>query len=353
MAKIISFFNHKGGVGKTTSAFHIGWRIAEGGRKVLLIDADPQCNLTGLALGTEDYDSLFQLYTSEKPNNLYSCLKLFFEGKTSEVSQVENIESTKNPNLYILPGHVDIATFDDEISTALKIARPDNMPRLQPLVGMFNNLIRKTAAFHNIDVVIVDMSPSISATNKCLLMGSDYFIVPTAPDFFSHQAIDSLSKVLPKWPESLKWFKNDVILPRNNPKMLGTLLQNYRRYDRDGTKGMASAFSKRAGKIREITNDKLINSLSNISKDNGGSMVIDKSVFEGSVKHDKPYNIGEIQNFNTLIARSQEYSMPIFALTATELSQWGGDVLQKGLDNVEEAKKRYIDITESVIKMIF
>ncbi len=344
MAKIISFFNHKGGVGKTTNAFHIAWQMAEDGNKVLLVDADPQCNLTGLTLGIDDYDSLFKLYSSNTSNNIYSCLEPFFNGKVSEIFP-SDITNTKNANLFILPGHVDIAKFDDEISTAIKVARPDNMQRMLPLIGMFNNLVRRTATKHNIDIVLIDMSPSISATNMCLLMGSDYFIVPTAPDFFSHQAIDSLSKVLPKWPEAVKSFKDDLLLPRNNPKMIGTLLQNYRRYDTDGKKAMATTFSQWADRIRDTTNTKLITALKN------ADMVISEDIFNANVQHDKAYNLGQIQNFNTLIPKSQHYSMPIYALTEKELN-WTGDILENALKNVEEARKRYAQITKSILKII-
>ena len=49
MAKMIALFNHKGGVSKTTTTFNLGWIMARQGAKVLLIDADPQCNLTSIA----------------------------------------------------------------------------------------------------------------------------------------------------------------------------------------------------------------------------------------------------------------------------------------------------------------
>jgi hypothetical protein len=51
MAPIISLFNHKGGVSKTTTAFNLGWAMADRGKKVLVVDGDPQCNLTGTVLG--------------------------------------------------------------------------------------------------------------------------------------------------------------------------------------------------------------------------------------------------------------------------------------------------------------
>lgn len=345
MSIIISLFNHKGGVGKTTNAFHLAWKFSEMNKKVLMVDADPQCNLTGLTLGVNDYDTLLRFYSSGRNNNLYTSLKPFFEGTMTEVNAQEEITATKNPNLYILPGHVDTATFDDEISTAIKIARKNNMYRLYPLVGMYYNLIKKTAALNEIDIVVIDMSPSISATNICLLMGSDYFILPTAPDFFSHQAIDSLSRIIPMWPDQISTFRDDIILPRKNPKMLGTILQNYRRYSRDGEKSMAKAFGKWASRIRKLTKDKLVVEL--LKKD----MIIPEAKFREFVHHDEPYNLGEIQNFNTLIAKSQEYSLPIYCLTEENLNL-KGNPLSNSLENIEEANRRYSEMAESILNLV-
>ncbi|MFP3813191.1 ParA family protein, partial [Bacillus sp. SIMBA_005] len=56
--KIISVFNHKGGVSKTTTTYNIGWKPADKGYKVLLVDGDPQCNLTGLLL-KEDFEDYY------------------------------------------------------------------------------------------------------------------------------------------------------------------------------------------------------------------------------------------------------------------------------------------------------
>ncbi len=66
MKKIV-FFNHKGGVSKTTSAFHLGWMIANKGHKVLLVDADPQCNLTALILG-DKFDSFYEDAATKNQN---------------------------------------------------------------------------------------------------------------------------------------------------------------------------------------------------------------------------------------------------------------------------------------------
>nr|WP_218641404.1 ParA family protein [Burkholderia ubonensis] len=58
MAKRLVLFNHKGGVSKTTTVYNVGWMLAERGHRVLLVDADPQCNLSSLILG-DDFDAYY------------------------------------------------------------------------------------------------------------------------------------------------------------------------------------------------------------------------------------------------------------------------------------------------------
>ena len=57
MPKRIALFNHKGGTGKTISAYHIGWKLTQHGKNVLLVDGDSQVNLTALSLGFDVFDS--------------------------------------------------------------------------------------------------------------------------------------------------------------------------------------------------------------------------------------------------------------------------------------------------------
>lgn len=81
LTKIISLFNHKGGVSKTTTTFHLAWILAEQGKRVLMVDADPQCNLTGVCLSLSGKDNFEHFYTASNIDNIKSCLNPVFEGQ--------------------------------------------------------------------------------------------------------------------------------------------------------------------------------------------------------------------------------------------------------------------------------
>src|SRR5580692_5205212 len=106
MAKRIAFFNHKGGVSKTTTTFHLGWMLAELGKKVILVDADPQCNLTGLLLGYKGPSELEKFYKSNPERNIKAALAPAFESRPYKIKAVDCVPIDSRPNLYLLPGHI-------------------------------------------------------------------------------------------------------------------------------------------------------------------------------------------------------------------------------------------------------
>jgi chromosome partitioning protein len=239
----------------------------------------------------------------------------------------------------------------------------ETIPILRRFIGSINALIRKIAAQYKFDIVLIDMSPSVSATNNCILMGSDYFIIPVSPDFYCYQAIDSLSNVLPKWSEQIASFRrgnDEYTLPDNNPKMLGFISQNYRIYTINQTeqhdnnqKTMSKAYQNWLDKIKEVTSAKLIPSL---KKNN---MIIAEEIFERAVSYDAPYHLAGIQNFNTLIPTSQKLSKPIYSLTQAD-GGWDGAIWEKRQNNkeygvkfnIEQADSVYSNLSEAVLKMI-
>lgn len=80
MAPIISLFNHKGGVSKTTTTFNLGWALADRGKRVLIVDGDPQCNLTGTVLGFKGASDFSDFYSSNPGANISDALEPTFKG---------------------------------------------------------------------------------------------------------------------------------------------------------------------------------------------------------------------------------------------------------------------------------
>ena len=77
-SKRIALFNHKGGVSKTTTAFNLGWMLASKGHQVVLVDADPQCNLSGLVLGYKGQTEFESFYENEPQRNIRAGLSACF-----------------------------------------------------------------------------------------------------------------------------------------------------------------------------------------------------------------------------------------------------------------------------------
>jgi len=105
LAKVIAFFNDKGGVSKTTTCFNLAWMLAERGHKVIMVDADPQCNLTGMVLDLSASDALEDFYVQNPGQNLRDALEPAFASRPKPLEAVDCVEVEGRPNLYLVPGH--------------------------------------------------------------------------------------------------------------------------------------------------------------------------------------------------------------------------------------------------------
>lgn len=325
LPKTICLFNHKGGVSKTTTAFNLGWSLANLDKKVLLVDLDSQCNLTGLVLGFNaiDDDNMASFYNNKNNLTMQDIVNVIINGVQSPDSFVDGatgkLLQTKHPNLFLLPGHLDVSDLDAQINVAMKVAT--GLPAMKNIPGSLPSILQKIAMKNNFDYVIYDLSPNVGGLNEVILMSSNYFIVPASPDYFCLQAIGSLEKNIVKWHREISRFKadNDFNNPsypiRNEPKFIGAIQQRYRpRNEQPG-----KSFQKWIDSIRNEVNTNLVPTLEKLN------CVISKeqisSVLEGSGLC--PYDLVYISDFNSLIAISQQLSKPIFELTDEEIANIG------------------------------
>ena len=345
MAKIIALFNHKGGVSKTTTTFNLGWSLAELGLKVLLVDADPQCNLTAYCLGLDSQQDLDLFYQQKANDNIYDAIKNVFGANDNQAFRAVKPTETMHKNLKLAAGNIAITEMD--IFCAMGMVS-DNRYQASNMkyVGLFNEMLRKTARENYFDVVLVDMSPSSGAFNRAILMGSDYFIVPTYPDFFCYQSIEYLASQLPIWSDDFKQFRVPTVpnnLPSDNPQMLGVILQKYRPYNNENQDKVREA-QKWIDKIQTASKNILADSLQKYN------MVIAESKFREVIENNKPYNLIEIPDFNSLILISQQHSKPVFELSVAEINQQG-KVLTNQQAKQQEFKEKFTELAMRVKKL--
>jgi len=330
--KKIAFFNHKGGVSKTTTVFNVGWMLASKGKKVIMVDADSQCNLTGMVMGLKGLDEL-----DENKDNIKSNLAPAFESRPRLIEPVECFEIENRENLYLLPGNIKFAEYDITLGMAQTIS--DSLVTLQNLPGAINYLLDVTAKKYDADYMLIDMSPSLSSINQNLFMISDYFIILTAPDYFSVMALDSLSSVLPKWhKQSLRLQENEILqeaeykFPNKTPKFLGNVIQQFNVKSNQPTKGFIKWFDK----INNYTNTKLVPALAK------QSMLIADTCYTNN------YILAQISNFNSLITYAQEHNKPVFALDRKELEQ-SGAVWSSSEGKIEDFEDVFSKLADNII----
>jgi len=110
--KRIALFNHKGGVSKTTTAFNLGWMLASKGHRVVMVDADPQCNLSGLVLGYKGQNEFEKFYETQPQRNIRAGLAPAFESRPKEIEAIDCVPVVGNDNLFLLPGHIRLSEYE-------------------------------------------------------------------------------------------------------------------------------------------------------------------------------------------------------------------------------------------------
>jgi cellulose biosynthesis protein BcsQ len=343
-ATVIALFNHKGGVSKTTTTFNLGWMLAELGNRVVMVDADSQCNLTGMVLGYKGPTELESFYTNHASQNLWAGLAPAFESQPRLMEGVDCLEVEGRHGLYLLPGHIGISEYEVTLGIAQELS--GSIQTLQNLPGSPRYLLEKSAERMNADYVLVDMSPGLGSMNQNLLVTSDHFIIPSTPDFFSLMAVDSLARVIPRWHQwgkrarALAEFRTAVYpFPEPRSTFIGTVIQRYR--PRGGVP--ASAFQSWIDGIESKVETNLLPVLA----------------AEGMLLSDAAYDevglgggrcLAQIPDFNSLIARSQEFQTPVYALSDDQIGQVGV-VLDASVASRDSFHTVFADLATKILRL--
>jgi len=163
--RVIAIANQKGGVGKTTTAINLSTGLAAIGRKVLMVDLDPQGNAsTGLGIG--------------RTNRRVSSYDVLMGGASVADAQLE----TSIPGLYLIPSTVDLTGAELEL-----ISLPRRAYRLREALA---------ATVHEFDYVLIDNPPSLNLLTVNALVAAKSVVVPLQCEFFALEGLSMLMKTI-------------------------------------------------------------------------------------------------------------------------------------------------------------
>lgn len=333
----IVFFNHKGGVSKTTTTFHLGWKLSQRGHRVLLVDADPQCNLSGIIM----QDNFEKYYTEDdtRKRNLMDGVNSAFQGRPEPITAFDCYNVVDNQNLFLLPGHPNLT----ELEPTLSFAQTSNnaFATMQNLPGSFNALINRCCEHHDIEYVLIDLNPGLGAINQNFFSISDLFIVPTNPDPFSLMAVRTLADVLPRWYSASQQMRTTFMnssypFPTRNPRFGGIVIQR---------------FNIRSGRPSTPYRNNMDDILTSVTSDLVPKLMQHGMLFQANLYSQTGiplnYCLAEIPDFQSLLPQSHKFGVPVYALSDEQIER-SGTVLDQMTEKRDEFNQMFIDFAEKI-----
>ena len=191
----LALFNHKGGVGKTTLAINVSDALVDLGMRVVLVDADPQCNLTAFFLSEKQLDTLLGESDDVNGGTIWSAIKPVVDGK-GDIKDIDLFEI--NDGLFLCPGDVLLADYEEELPSAWtgSFARKT---RDYDVMCALSRAARSMGNKYNADIIIYDVGPNVGPLNRTILLDADFFATPVAADLFSLRALSTVGRSLARW----------------------------------------------------------------------------------------------------------------------------------------------------------
>ncbi|WP_404357045.1 ParA family protein [Methylotuvimicrobium sp. KM1] len=352
MTKIITFYNHKGGVSKTTTAFNVAHFLSTADKRVLVVDADPQCNMTELMLSKlieeldKEAESAHTL--NELPGStLLSILRPRIDGDVPFIDTASIEVVRVNASLDILRGDVSLNSIEDSLAEAHSQRFSGKIHDKRTYVAL-GDFLTRLARERSYDVILIDVGPSSGALTRACFLACDAFFIPVAPDRFNVQAIGTLSTIIKRWMKEHAEVYEDFVslgLPvrLGRPKFLGTISQHFKVFGGKPKPGYRLWMERIPIAVRE----RLIPVLREFSTP-------DCNLIE-HVNEEECQSVAEIPDFGSLAPLMQEFGKPVYSITrdntatVTESGKpWGGGTWT----DAQERMKTYRERIETIATCI-
>jgi chromosome partitioning protein len=360
--KIISVFNNKGGVGKSTICWNLADALGELGKRVLLIDFDPQCNLSIAMLGEKNFIEKLPKENTPYGNTIRSFLQRFLQNTGGEEIFLHKGEHT-NQNVHLIAGDFWLNVYADSLNVGSDLLTGTGLTRYVALRRIVEKATEK--AGESFDFVIVDLPLSFGALVRAAFYSSNYYIVPCTSDNFSAYCVGLIGQMVPSfiqdWEIGLQRFKatNPHFLDFDNlgkPVFSGWVFNGFdtareRRNKQEintnqplKEKEMHKADSTMHERITgAVSNDLVLHLRQNITNY--------APIAEGLPEN---FRIGDIEDANTLIQNSLWLNVPLGQLnqhsqviSLQDRSNWRSNQSEQ----INLFKQKFLDTANTLIKV--
>ncbi|HSD36116.1 MAG TPA: AAA family ATPase [Rhodocyclaceae bacterium] len=350
MSKSISVFNNKGGVGKTTIIWNLAVSLADKGKSVLLIDFDPQCNLSIACLGSQEFSQLLQTSAQYPLGQTIKAFALPYiqQNAPGTVHTFLTKEKTKRGDLHIVPGDFWLNTFSDILSVGTDVISGAGLYRF-----ILPQLIADRASANTkvkYDYVLIDLPPSFNTLVRSALYCSDYFLVPCTPDLFSSYCVGLIGEMLPifirDWEQGTQRYlasnpSDKLIAMKGHPKFGGWIFNGFDTRKYQGVKHEVGADAEHHRTITDAVLTRLIPPL------NAGIRTY--QAVPSFVTGD---NVGAIEDLNVMAPDSIIQNVPIAYLSKrrpTNALRGRGQWAKNQTELMQKMAKEYDKIADHVI----
>ncbi len=359
--KVISIFNNKGGVGKSTLAFHLSSILAEMGHKTLVIDLDPQCNLTICGMNEEhlhsiwvdednyidDFEAAMNAASPEAYNDfLNSPRTIHFLLKPTEDGQGDLLKLPPpvnlRENLDLIPGRLTVHQFENKISERWSGAYLGDSLAIRTITRI-RNLAEEYTEIYNYEFVIIDTSPSLGSLNKIIISTVDGFLIPALPDMFSMYGIRNIGNSLKLWNKEFNTIYGLISedkrtkFPQNFVRFLGYTIYNAKKYTGNTEWDLARAHYNYAQQIPRVIETYISPEVrSHLSDEQVNTPIGLKAV---------------MHSHNTLPNMSQKYKEPIWKIPSlTNLDVEDKSTIMGNRAIYEETRDRYVEFANHFLE---
>lgn len=296
-----TFFNNKGGVGKTTLVYHVAHMLAQLDWRVLVVDCDPQANLSAAFLSDKELEKLWD--APEHTTTIYRSVQPMVRKGDFATPELQTIHE----RLHLLAGDLLLSSFEDQLSEQWNNANSDSVDvygRAFDILTAFWRCAQHSAQTCEADIVIFDIGPNLGAINRSVLLGTDHIIAVLGADLFSLRGLQNIGPTLRTWQKS--WHTryrdkvfDDYALPQGNMNVLGYVaMQHQERLSRP-----VRAYSQWMDRIPRDYRQYVLNQA--------------QPADVPDIKED-PYCLALLRHYKSIVPISQEVRKPMFDLKSAD-----------------------------------